>query len=595
MKLKYIFKKSNISKQKEDWFIIAFFFLLAFVYFFFFASHILFFQEQQYLFVYTSEYFDEFFVRPGGLLDLSGKFLTQFYYSRLAGSLILAITLTLPGIMLLHVNRHIKLNPVSAFPLMIIPSCLLLIMQTHYYHMMLYNLGFLLILIYFLLFVLSERKISRIVLTVFFPAFFYFSGAYAVISAILILIYTLFYLKGPERYYLPLIMLLAALVSALLFKQMLLLQGYTQLALFPLPFINDPTHKILFRILVAYIIFYPAICRFTGRIKSAGRKPEVVRVFPAALILFISVIMLIAGYNSQNARVINLEKLIFNEKWQEAIAYQEKHPSRNLIGQYFYNIALSETDQLCKRLFYGPQDFGTGSLILPWSSEYLNWGSFAFYTTGLVNEAQRWAYEEMVVYGRRPQNMKMLIKTGLLTGNYRLAGKYAEILNKSLFYKRWSERYGKMAEDTLLIRLDPELGEKLLLIQKSDFFIYLESPEQNLPLLVNENPQNREAFEYMMSWLLLGKEVEILVNNIRLMGRMGYTTIPRHIEEAIMIYFNSQKKLPDMGGLTVSNETRIRFDNYFASYVTARQNPATLKEKMQEQFSDTFWYYFHFK
>ena len=186
MKLKYIFKKSNISKQKEDWFIIAFFFLLAFVYFFFFASHILFFQEQQYLFVYTSEYFDEFFVRPGGLLDLSGKFLTQFYYSRLAGSLILAITLTLPGIMLLHVNRHIKLNPVSAFPLMIIPSCLLLIMQTHYYHMMLYNLGFLLILIYFLLFVLSERKISRIVLTVFFPEFFYFSVEYAVLSAILI-------------------------------------------------------------------------------------------------------------------------------------------------------------------------------------------------------------------------------------------------------------------------------------------------------------------------------------------------------------------------------------------------------------------------
>ena len=99
----------------------------------------------------------------------------------------------------------------------------------------------------------------------------------------------------------------------------------------------------------------------------------------------------------------------------------------------------------------------------------------------------------------------------------------------------------------------------------------------------------------MMSWLMLGKEVEILVNNIRLMKKMGYSKIPRHIEEAIMIYYNSQKKLPDMGGLTVSNETRIRFDNYFSSYVNARQNPETLMEKMQEQFSDTFWYYFHFK
>jgi hypothetical protein len=162
--------------------------------------------------------------------------------------------------------------------------------------------------------------------------------------------------------------------------------------------------------------------------------------------------MLIAGYNSQNARVINLQKLVFNEKWEETIAYQEKHPSKNLIGQYFYNIALSETDQLCDRLFYGPQDFGTGSLMLEWSSDYLNWGSFAFYATGLINEAQRWAYEEMVVYGMRPQNMKMLVKTSILTGNYRLTEKYTGILANTIFYRSWADKYQKMAVDTSLIR-----------------------------------------------------------------------------------------------------------------------------------------------
>ncbi len=595
MKLKYIFKKLNTSKQKEDWLIIAFFFLLAFIYFFFFASHILFFQEQQYLFVYTSAYFNEFFVRPGGLLDLSGKFLTQFYYNRLAGSLILSLTLTLPGIILLNVNRRFKLNPVSAVPLMIIPSCLLLLMQTHYYHMMMYNMGFLLILFYFLLFVLSKKRVMRIVLTILFPLFFYFAGAYALIFALLFLTYSFLYLKGSDKYYLPIIILLEVIGSALLFKQILLLQGYKQLALFPLPFINDQTHKVLFRILTAFIILYPAMCMPAVRIKSSVQSLVAVRQISVVIVPFITLIMLITGYNSQNARVINLEKLVFNEKWEEAAEYQEKHPAENRIGQYFYNIALSETDQLCDRLFYGPQDFGTGSLMLEWSSEHLNWGSFAFYTTGLINEAQRWAYEEMVVYGRRPQNMKMLIKTSLLTGNYRLAEKYSEILNNTLFYKTWSERYEMMTVDTSLIRSDTELGGRIKLLPGSDFFIHLESPEQNLPLLVDENPQNRKAFEYMMSWLLLGKEVEILVNNIRLMKKMCYTTIPRHIEEAIMIYYNSQHKFPDMGGLTISKETRMRFDQYFSAYVTARQNPATLKETMQEQFSNTFWYYFHFK
>ena len=149
---------------------------------------------------------------------------------------------------------------------MIIPSCLLLLMQTHYYHMMMYNLGFLLILFYFLLFVLSKKRVMRIILTTLFPFFFYFAGAYALIFALLFLTYSFLYLKGPEKYYLPIILIFEVLVSAIIFKQILLLQGYMQLALFPLPFINDQTHKILFYILTAFIILYPAICILSGRI-----------------------------------------------------------------------------------------------------------------------------------------------------------------------------------------------------------------------------------------------------------------------------------------------------------------------------------------
>jgi len=588
-------KKFNLGGEKEEWFILAFFCLLSFVYFFFFASHILFFQEQQYLFVYKSSLFHEFFVRPGGLLDLSGKFLTQFYYSRLAGSLILAIMLTLPGIILLHLNRRLTPNPALSVPLIIIPSCLLLLLQTHYYHMMLYNLGFVLVLFYFLLIVLLGNKVMRIVLTALFPLFFYFTGAYAVIFAGLYIIYSLLYLNGPEKYYLPLIIILELLASSFLFKQVLLLQGYKQLVLFPLPFINDQTHKILFRVLVAFIILYPAICVLTDQLKSLRNKLMPARIISFAIVFTATVIMLITGYNSQNARVINLQKLVFNEKWEETIAFQEKHPSKNLIGQYFYNIALSETDQLCEKLFSGPQDFGTGSLMLEWSSDYLNWGSFAFYTTGLINEAQRWVYEEMVVYGMRPQNMKILIKTSLLTGNYRLAEKYTGIMAHTLFYRSWAEKYRMMAVDTSLIRHDPELGKKLTILPGTDFFIHLESPENNLPILVDENPSNRRAFEFMMSWLMLSKEVEILANNIKLMKKMGYARIPRHIEEAVMIYYNSKGVFPEMGGLMISNETRMHFDQYYTAYVSTRQNPALQKEKMKEQFANTFWFYFHFK
>jgi hypothetical protein len=585
-------KKGRVA---DTWYLIILFFVLAFIYFFFFGGYILFFQEQQSLFLYSESFINDFFIKPGGLLDLSGKFLTQFYINKFAGSIILAAILTIPGIILAFINRRLMPGSVLSAFLLLIPSCLLMLMQTHYYHLMLYNLGFLFVLVYFMLWLLTEKKAVRYLFLATFPLFFYLTGAYAVIFICLFILYNLFYTKGSQKYYYTLFMLLLAGISAIIFNKILLVQTFKQLLLFPLPFINDPTHKTCFWLLTGFLVLYPLICRLAGNVNQVKRYFNLAGRITVAVVLSLMVILLITGYNSQTARVINLEKLVFNENWGKAIEYQEKYPSENLIGEYFYNIALSETDQLCDRLFYGPQDFGTGSLILEWSSEHLNWGAYSFYTTGLINEAQRWAYEEMVVYGLRPQNMKLLTKTSLLTGNYRLTEKYTGILENTLFYSTWARKYQKMAEDTSLIRIDTELGNKLRILPGSDFFILLESPESNLPMLVDENPDNPRAFEYMMSWLMLGKNVDILVNNIRLMKNMGYTRIPRHIEEAILIYYNSQGVFPDLGGLSISNETRARFDQYFASYMTARQNPATLQEEMEKQFSNTFWYYFHFR
>ncbi len=590
-----MFNRLKISKETDVWYLLAFFFILAFSYFYCFGGYLLFFQEQQSLFLYDSAYFHDFLIRPGGFLDLSGKFLTQFYFSKFAGSVILAVVLTLPAVVLLHINR--KLIPGAGFSniLLLIPSCIMLLMQTHYYHLMMYNLGLLFALLYFLLSVLSDKKAIRYLVLVLFPFFYYLTGSYALIFLCLYILYNLLYIKGPRKFYLSIFLLSVAALSLILFKKVFLVQSISQLFLFPFPFINDTTHKALFYSLTGYVILYPALCRLSGLVKLKKLKIRLVCLVLPVIVFSLTIVMLLTGYNSQTARVINLEKLAFEEKWNELIEYQEKYPSENMIGQYFYNVALSETDQLCDRLFYGRQDFGTGSLFLEWSSEHINWGAYSFYATGLINEAQRWAYEEMVVYGRCPQNMKLLTKTSLITGNYRMAKKYTGILGKTLFYRAWSKKYERMAADTSIIRSDPELGIKLKTLPGDDFFIHLESPEANLPLLVDENPENRRAFEYLMSWLLLGKNVDILVNNVRLMKNMGYTRIPLHIEEAILIYFNSQGKFPDLGGLTISNETRLRFNQYFTTYVQSRQNPATLREKMEKQFGNTFWYYFHFK
>jgi len=582
-------------KLKDTYISLGIFFLAAFGYFFFVANYVLYFQETQALFVFSWDYIDKFLHKPGGLLEYAGRFITQFYAGRITGSLILTVILTLPGVILLSIHRRkFQSYSLSLFSILI-PSWLLMLMQANYYHLVEYNIGIILILAYYLFSVLSDNKYFKILVIILWPLFYYLAGAYALIFALMHIIQSLFSDKGSHRYIDAFFMLLVAAVSSLVFWKILFFQPVEHILFFPLPLLENTVYKFTFFMMVCYLIFFPVIYS-SGISEKFNWLNKRIYLFLSVVFLSISsLFILVKIYNPQTARVIELERLIFNEKWDEAIKFQEKRPARNLIGEYFYNVALSETGRLCDRLFIGNQDFGSGSLVLPWGDEHLNRGAYFYYSVGLTNEAHRWAYEEMVVYGYRPQNIKLLAKTSLINGDFRMARRYINILKRTIYYRDLASGYEKMADNPDLISSDPELFGKSMILPKSSFFIQFNEPQNNLPLLLSSQPENMKAFEYYMAGLLLTKNVEAVMNNVGKMKEAGYTLIPRFIEEAVLIYYNSTKIYPDLGGLEVSLETRERFAEYFAAYVSARKNASTLKEKMEEGFGDTFWFYFHFK
>jgi hypothetical protein len=189
----------------------------------------------------------------------------------------------------------------------------------------------------------------------------------------------------------------------------------------------------------------------------------------------------------------------------------------------------------------------------------------------------------------------MLAKTSLISGDYAIARKYINILKRTIYYRKRALEYEKMADNPDLIQSHPELGAKLKLLPKNSFFIQFNEPQNNLPLILEGQPENRKAIEYYLAGLLLTKKVELAVNNIKNMKESGFDRIPGNMEEAALIYYNSTKVLPELGGLKINAETKLRFEHYIASYIEARKNPSTMKEKMQVNFGNTFWYYFHFK
>ena len=116
-----------------------------------------------------------------------------------------------------------------------------------------------------------------------------------------------------------------------------------------------------------------------------------------------------------------------------------------------------------------------------------------------------------------------------------------------------------------------------------------------LPLLLEANPGNKKAFEYLMAWFMLEKNIQGLINEVGRIKGMSYSRIPRHIEEALLIYNIGTGMMPDLGTLKISQESIDRYREY-EIYIDpyAKTIPSGSKE-IQKRCRDTFWFYFEFR
>ena len=117
----------------------------------------------------------------------------------------------------------------------------------------------------------------------------------------------------------------------------------------------------------------------------------------------------------------------------------------------------------------------------------------------------------------------------------------------------------------------------------------------NIDMILKSNPDNKKAFEYKIARLLFKKDTKTVLNEVKKMKAMGYMIIPRHIEEAILLYMYFNHELPDMGDLIVSMDTELRFSRYISAYLTYSENNLILEREMKKIGENTFWYYYQFK
>jgi hypothetical protein len=420
-------------------------------------------------------------------------------------------------------------------------------------------------------------------------------GSFALIYLGIYVIYSIFHEKGILRYIIPASFIITFFLTIIVFKEVFFPQPLAHLLIYPFPIVNLLGLPVFLYFLSGYIVLFSVVMRISHSFNVNKRLKEIIPITTILIIIPGTVFLLSEKSDPDLANINDIEKSVYNQDWNTVIKLSEKTSSINLIDQYYYNLALSEKGQLCDQLFFASQDFGAESLTLPREEKFIDKTIYFYYAIGLISEAHHLAVESMVINGYRPENLKLLIKTELINGNYKIAERFINILKKTLHYRTWSEKYKKMLYNPDLIHADPELGEKIRLIPSKDFFIR-PNDIQNIELILKSNLGNKRAFEYKMARLLFEKDLVAVIDEVKKMKEIGYDYIPRHIVESILQYKYSFKETPDLGGLIVGSETESRFRQYLTDYdLNNKGNEPLLEKKMKNAWGNTYWYYYRFK
>jgi len=122
-----------------------------------------------------------------------------------------------------------------------------------------------------------------------------------------------------------------------------------------------------------------------------------------------------------------------------------------------------------------------------------------------------------------------------------------------------------------------------------------EPVDQTLATLLEGNPHNKMAFEYLMACYLLTGKLDKIMENVGRLGDLGYRQIPPLYEEAILIHYASQRQKPDLGRIKISPETIQRYQRFvqIRSGLQPQNQQETLKILIRE-FGASYFFYFAF-
>ena len=557
------------------------------------------FQEQYQMFLFDIGYFLERIVLPGGLADYISEFLVQFYYMPVLGGTIIALLLM--SIQAISWGLMKQYGMKAVFPgylLSFVPSIVLWCAMGDQNLL----LSFVVALSGALLMGwIHNRFHNRLVKVVFelvsTALVYWFLGPVVFLYAALMIGDTL--MKGKQNGHIlsslgySACLLILTVAWILLTTQSLqypLYRIFSGLNYYRYPGTVSPL-PLGVMIWTVVVVFFGMVPDGHAWIKKL-QQSKVVMVLAYVLVIVASWFGIKASFDEMTYDLIDYDFLVRTEQWDKIIEKAEKKPATTPLSVSCVNLALSQKGQLADRLFEFYQNGGEG-LFPTFTRDMISPVSTAeiFFRLGMVNDAERYMFEAQEAipnYRKSARLTRRIIECEIINGNYQVAAKLLRRLQKTLFYSNWANQMMALLGNEKTINQHPIYGKlRMYREKKQDFLFSDREMDQMLGLLFLNDNHNRMAYEYLMCYELLQRDLEKFVQYYPLGRFVGYDHIPRSFQEILIGNWMKTHSDPRTIPYSVDAQNVNNTLNFIQLYMQNPKNP----QLGQQPYVSNAWHY----
>lgn len=565
--------------------------LAAFLYIIFVIRPVFYFHHVQPPFLLTFDFFVGYLKETGGLSRYLSLLFLQAFYSPILGPIVLfslaAViwALSLQLLNRLHQNRSNVLLALFPFTL-----ALVLLNNYNFPFSVLVSVIFVLLFLWLLSAWAKTRGLAMIFYTAGALGIYFISGAGFLLLYSLCAIFLS--VKGRERKSLLAVVWIGALAFLLPF-----MSGSEYFWFFPskpnfMAYEPSSLFYIFLLSLPLLLLLLSLHPRLWMRMKFPALQlaPAIFLTITALALIGLALFSHLLSFRPDAKKIVASDYYCYHHDAERTARAATSMENYSFAANVNYNLVLSKNGTLSQNFFDFFQIRGSDALFpdVDFSAEILFIAADFYYELGYISEARHNAYEALVFYPYSARALQLLLKVHLVNGEYKAADKCLRILDKGLVSRKVVEAYRPLVEDPSLIATNGELLEKRSFIpaeKELSHFI-----DQRFRDLLEANPANRLAYEYLMLYHLLEGDLESFLQLYQEAG-IFFDDLVEIYEEAILMYGMMTLTKDVAATYQVSKPTLDRFAEFGRLVEQHEGDPGMARNVLYWEMGQSYFYY----